>query len=189
MQDILNETIHKIYHITQVSQRHVQYSLQIFFMYYSKNFKRRRHLLLAISKGKLLILILASLASRKFQLVIKGVPLTQPPLHRSNYNCLRQYVHTTLKYQNPREASSRSRIFLNSLVYVCVCMYLLIYVCHVSWPNEKRYRPEIWYTYSHRPYLKIFFCFFEKMTIEGRQPRETTVSLEFFAYILDGHVF
>ena len=27
-------------------------------------------------------------------------------------------------YQNPREASSRSRIFLNSLVYVC--MYLCV---------------------------------------------------------------
>ena len=43
-------------------------------------------------------------------------------------------------FQNPREASSRSRIFLNSLVYLCiwVCIYLFIHVCHVSWPNEKR---------------------------------------------------
>ena len=33
-----------------------------------------------------------------------------------------------LYYQNPREASSRSRIFLNSLVYVCVyvCIYLFV---------------------------------------------------------------
>ena len=36
-------------------------------------------------------------------------------------------------YQNPREASSRSRIFLISLKYMCLCVYL----CHVSWPNEK----------------------------------------------------
>ena len=47
-------------------------------------------------------------------------------------------------FHNPREASSRSRIFLISLVYVCI--YLCIYVCHISWPNEKRFRPEIWYT-------------------------------------------
>ena len=35
---------------------------------------------------------------------------------------------TTINYQNPREASSRSRIFLISLVYVCVCMYLFVYL-------------------------------------------------------------
>ena len=40
-----------------------------------------------------------------------------------------------------------------------------MYLCHASWPNEKRYRPEIWYTYSHNPYLKSGFCFFEKMTL------------------------
>ena len=29
-------------------------------------------------------------------------------------------------FQNLREASSRLRIFLNSLVYVCVCVYLFV---------------------------------------------------------------
>ena len=54
--------------------------------------------------------------------------------------------------QNPREASSRSRIFLISLVFVCFCVF--IYLC----------------TYSHWPYLKTSF-FFEKTTM-------TTASLE-----------
>ena len=66
--------------------------------------------------------------------------------------------------QNPSAASSQSRIFLISLVYVCinVFIYLCIYLCHASWPDEKRYRPEIWYTYCHRPYLKTYFMFFSK---------------------------
>ena len=63
-------------------------------------------------------------------------------------------------YQNPREASSRPRIFLNSLEYLFV--YLFVYLCHASWPNEKRYRPEIWYSYSHWSYLKTGFLFFSK---------------------------
>ena len=64
------------------------------------------------------------------------------------------------RYQNPREVSSRSRIFLISLVYMW--MYVL---CHASWPNEKRYRPEIRHTYSHWPYLKRVFGFFEEITL------------------------
>ena len=41
-----------------------------------------------------------------------------------------------------------------------------MYWCHASWPNEKRYRPEICYTYSHWPYLKKkVFCFFEKISL------------------------
>ena len=73
--------------------------------------------------------------------------------------------------QNPREASSRSRIFLISLIYVCI--YVLHLCISVTPPaNEKRYRPEIWYTYSYRPYLKTGFLivFFEKMT-----PRATSL--------------
>ena len=27
------------------------------------------------------------------------------------------------------------------------------FLCHVSWPNEKRYQPEIWHTYSHWCFL------------------------------------
>ena len=76
---------------------------------------------------------------------------------------------TRSMYQNPRKASCRSRIFLNSLVYFChVCISVFIYVCHVSWPNEKRNRPEIWHTYSHRPYLKTSFLLFWSNHCDGR---------------------
>ena len=68
-------------------------------------------------------------------------------------------------FQNPRETSSRSRIFLISLAYVC--MYLFMYLSHASWPNEKRYRPEIWYKYSHGRYLETGFLFFRKNDPEG----------------------
>ena len=51
------------------------------------------------------------------------------------------FVPSPFCCQNPREARSRSRIFLISLVYVCIC----VCVFHASWPNEKRHRPEIWY--------------------------------------------
>ena len=37
-------------------------------------------------------------------------------------------------------------------VGVSVCLYA------TSSPNEKLYRPEIWYTHFHRPYLKTVFC-------------------------------
>ena len=90
------------------------------------------------------------------------------------YNSVNSRAAHILFFQNPREASSRSRIFLNSLVYLCISVIVCvcIYVCHVSWPNEKRYRPEIWHTYSHWPYLKtFFFCFFDQITV-------TTASLE-----------
>ena len=56
--------------------------------------------------------------------------------------------------QNPRKASSRSWIFFNSLVYMFVGLY------GTSWPNKKRYRPEIWYTHSLKPYLKMGFLVF-----------------------------
>ena len=37
-----------------------------------------------------------------------------------------------------------------------------MYLCHASWRNEKRHRPENRYTYSHGPYLKRGFWFFRK---------------------------
>ena len=37
------------------------------------------------------------------------------------------HIFDNLNNRNPREASSRSRI----------CVYLFIYLCHASWPNEK----------------------------------------------------
>ena len=49
--------------------------------------------------------------------------------------------------------------------FTCICVYffvyLFMYLCHV-WPDEKRYRLEIWHTHSHWPYLKTIFCFFRK---------------------------
>ena len=58
-----------------------------------------------------------------------------------------------LHNQNPLEASSRSRIFLFSLVNnvgLCVCTAPFGH-------NEKRDRLEIRYTHSPRPYLKTVF--------------------------------
>ena len=67
-----------------------------------------------------------------------------------------------------------------------ICVF--IYVLHASWPNEKQYRPKIWYTFSQRPYLKTFFFFFflkNHPDDDGRQPRKTAVSRGFSAYLLD----
>ena len=55
-----------------------------------------------------------------------------------------------------RRAAGRGYSYFH--LYMCVCMYLL----HASWPNEKRYRPEIWYTRSPRPHLKNGFFVFSK---------------------------
>ena len=66
--------------------------------------------------------------------------------------CLFKYLLPPWSINN---TISKSRMFLISLVYVCI--YLFMYVCHASWPNEKRYRLEIWYTHSPRPYLKTAF--------------------------------
>ena len=56
-------------------------------------------------------------------------------------------------------------IFTSICVYVC--MYLCIYSCPASRPNEKRYRPEIWYLHSPRPNPKTGFLFFRKSDTEG----------------------
>ena len=62
--------------------------------------------------------------------------------------------------QNPREASSRSRIFLISL-YMCVCVGICVfmYLCHASWSIKN------WHTYSHWPYIKMGFLFFKKISV------------------------
>ena len=88
------------------------------------------------------------------------------------------------KYQNPREATSRSRIFLFSLVYACIV---------ASWPNQNCYRPELWYTRSPRPHLKTNYLFFfekmnvraaclEKLTCHVNDPHISTITL--FVYFL-----
>ena len=56
-------------------------------------------------------------------------------------------------------------VFLNLLVYMWVCDSVGLY--GTSWPNEKRYRPEIWNTYSRRPYLKTSFFVFSKQWPRG----------------------
>ena len=81
------------------------------------------------------------------------------------------------QFKNPHEASSRVRIFLFSLVYMCV--YLCVYVCRVSWPNEKRYRPKIRPTYSHRPYLKRVFYFFVKITVTAASLEKLPCHVDF----------
>ena len=50
-------------------------------------------------------------------------------------------------------------------IFTCICVYVFIYVCHASWPNDNRYRPEIRYTHSPRSYLKTDVLFFEKTTL------------------------
>ena len=84
---------------------------------------------------------------------------------------------TTRFFLNPRDASNRSRIFLFSLVYVC--MYVFIYLCHASWPNEKQQRHILPQALSKNG----FFCFFEK------NPRKTAVSRGFSVYLLHCLVF
>ena len=42
-------------------------------------------------------------------------------------------------------------------------VHSLGYLRHAPWPNEKRYRPEIWYTQSSRPYLQRILFVFSKM--------------------------
>ena len=71
------------------------------------------------------------------------------------------YPETIIKILVRREVGRGYSYFH---LIICLC----IYVCHATWPNQIRYRPQIWYTYSHRPYLKmVFFCFCEKMTLRA----------------------
>ena len=90
------------------------------------------------------------------------------------------------KCQNPRKASSRSRIFLFSLVNMWVCTALFGH-------NEKRYRPEIRYTHYSRPYVKTvvwhgFFaylldCFF--LSLFFRKVTLRATSIESFSHHVD----
>ena len=42
-----------------------------------------------------------------------------------------------LNCQNPREASSRSRIFLFSIVYACICVFIYVCIC-VTPPGQTK---------------------------------------------------
>ena len=67
-----------------------------------------------------------------------------------------------IKIHVSQEAARRYSYFH---LYMCVFSYLCV---SRLWPNEKRYRPEIWYKHSTRPYLKTGFLFFRKIDPEDR---------------------
>ena len=48
----------------------------------------------------------------------------------------------SLVYQNPREASSRSTIFLILLVYACMCVIMGVFVC-VTPPGQTLNRAKV----------------------------------------------
>ena len=81
-------------------------------------------------------------------------------------------------------------IILSKSTWVC-----FMWVCHsvglygTSWPNKKRYIPEIWYSHSTTPYLKRGFLFFRKIDPDDRLHRKTAASREFSTYFLDFLVF
>ena len=52
----------------------------------------------------------------------------------------------------------------NSLVYMWT---VTVGLYGTSWPNEKLYRPEIWFTHSPRPNLKMGFMVFSKKRSRG----------------------
>ena len=70
-------------------------------------------------------------------------------------------------------------------INVCICVSLFIYLCQASWANEKQYRPEIWHTYSHWPYLKTRFSFFRQNDRDGRYPEKLPFHVDFSLYLLD----
>ena len=81
-------------------------------------------------------------------------------LREGKYNYVRGEVGKS-EYQNQRDVSSRPiNFYFYSFVYLTVCVFN--FLCHASWPNQKRYRPEIWYTFSPRPYLKMGIFVFSK---------------------------
>ena len=76
-------------------------------------------------------------------------------------------------------------LYLLDCVHLCKFIYLFIYLCQASWANEKQYRPEIWHTYSHWPYLKTRFSFFRQNDRDGRYPEKLPFHVDFSLYLLD----
>ena len=66
-------------------------------------------------------------------------------------------------------------------IFTYTCVGLWVFGLYgTSWPNEKRYRPEIWFTHSPKPYLKtFFFCFFRKSTLRVASFEKSPVSIRF----------
>ena len=103
--------------------------------------------------------------------------------HFQNSSALRSLWMTPYSVnQNPREASSRSRIYVFSLVNILVCW--LVYPALFG-HNEKRYRPEIWYKHSPRPYLKTCFFVFSKKWPWGPLASKNCRVSWISAYLLD----
>ena len=50
---------------------------------------------------------------------------------------------------------------------IFTCKYVGLWVCTPPFGHNKKYRPEIWYTYSV-DHNSIFFCFFRNNDPEGR---------------------
>ena len=97
------------------------------------------------------------------------------------------YPRPNLKtaFQNPCEASSRSRIFLNSLGYVFVCLFL-------SRLLAKQKTIQTWNLAHILPLTlskTVFFFVFRSNQRDGRYPRKTAMSRGISAYLLDCLVF
>ena len=74
-----------------------------------------------------------------------------------------------LKSTGPRQS-----VFSCAWSYICVCF------CHTPWPDEKRYRPDIWHTCSHWPYLKtVFFYFFDQITVTAASLEKLPCHVDF----------
>ena len=80
--------------------------------------------------------------------------------------------------------AKKSRTARPKDILTCECFCLSVSLYGTSWPNEKRYRPEIWYTHSPRPYLKTGFLFFQKRYLRTSS-LEKLQSRGFSAYLLD----
>ena len=106
-------------------------------------FRSPLRFLLVTKVGMILVQLLNSFKLPIFKVWASGTILAMAS-HARNYSIsfankqtimLLRYVMNI--FQNPREASSRSRILLNSLVYLCmrVCVYL--FMCVTS-PGETK---------------------------------------------------
>ena len=68
-----------------------------------------------------------------------------------------------VNFQNPREASSQSRIFLFYLVNMLVCVSVRHLLAQTKKDTDMKFG-----TPTPRPYLNTDFLFFSKSDLEGR---------------------
>ena len=76
-----------------------------------------------------------------------------------------------------RRAAGRRYSYFHSM-FACAVFLLIYSLCHTSWPNVRRYRPEIWYTHFPRPHLRRGSCFFVKMTLRADFPHISSIALD-----------